>query len=63
LHKEVLARFKKLNIKSYKGFIQPRLVPVMAGDKITDVKIEYPTNFFEQMMDYGKNYSFLPIKN
>ncbi|MEP6626491.1 MAG: hypothetical protein ABJA32_00855, partial [Ginsengibacter sp.] len=63
LHKEVLARFKKLNIKSYKGFIQPRLVPVMDGDKITDVKIEYPTNFFEQMMEYGKNYSFLPIKN
>jgi dipeptidyl-peptidase-3 len=63
LHKEVLARFKKLNIKSYKGFIQPQLVPVMDGDKITDVKIEYPTNFFEQMMEYGKNYSFLPIKN
>jgi dipeptidyl-peptidase-3 len=63
LHKEVLARFKKLNIKSYKGFIQPHLVAVMDGDKITDVKIEYPTNFFEQMMEYGKNYSFLPIKN
>jgi dipeptidyl-peptidase-3 len=63
LHKEVLDRFKKLNIKPYKGFIQPRLVPVMDGDNIKDVKIEYPTNFFDQMMEYGKKYSFLPIKN
>ena len=63
LHKEALERFKKLGVKPYKGFIQPRLVPVMDGDKITDVKIEYPTNFFGQMMEYGKKYAFLPIKN
>ncbi|HEY5392972.1 MAG TPA: hypothetical protein VIJ57_12690, partial [Hanamia sp.] len=63
LHKEVLARYAKLNIKPYKGFIQPELVPVMNGDKITDVKIEYPINFFEQMMEYGKKYSFLPLRN
>ncbi|HET7116585.1 MAG TPA: hypothetical protein VFI29_08850 [Hanamia sp.] len=63
LHKEVLERYKKLDIKPYSGFIQPELVPVMDGDKITDVKIEYPTNFFDQMMDYGKNDSFLPLHN
>lgn len=63
LHKEVLERYKKLNIKPYKGFIQPKLVPVMDGDKITDVKIVYPTNFFDQMMEYGKKYSFLPVDN
>jgi dipeptidyl-peptidase III len=63
LHKEVLERFKKLDIKPYKGFIQPRLVAVMNGDIITDVKMEYPTNFFEQMMEYGKKYSFLPVRN
>ena len=63
LHNEVLQRYKKLNIKPYKGFIQPELVPVMDGDKITDVKIEYPTNFFDQMMEYGKKYSFLPVNN
>ena len=63
LHKEALERFKKLGVNPYKGFIQPRLVPVMDGDKITDVKIEYPTNFFGQMMEYGKKYAFLPIKN
>lgn len=63
LHKEVLERYKKLNIKPYKGFIQPELVPVMDGDTITDVKIVYPTNFFDQMMEYGKKYSFLPVNN
>jgi len=63
LHKEVLARYAKLNMKPYKGFIQPKLVPVMNGDKITDVKVEYPTSFFQQMMEYGSKYAYLPIKN
>lgn len=63
LHKEVLERYAKLNVKPYRGFIQPKLVAVMDGDKITDVKVEYPTSFFAQMMDYGKNYSFLPVNN
>jgi len=63
LHKEVLERYKKLNIKPYKGFMQPKLVPVMDGDNISDVKIEYPTNFFDQMIEYGKNDSYLPVKN
>src|SRR5690606_36511541 len=63
LHKEVLERYAKLDIKPYKGFIQPKLVPVKNGDQITDVRIEYPTSFFQQMMEYGKNYSFLSVKN
>jgi len=63
LHNEVLQRYKKLNLKPYRGFIQPRLVPVMDGDKITDVKVEYPQSFFQQMIEYGKKYSYLPIKN
>ena len=63
LHKEILARYKILNVKPYRGFIQPRLVPVMDGDKITDVQIEYPQSFFEQMMEYGKKYALLPLKN
>lgn len=63
LHKEVLDRFQKLHIKPYKGFIQPKLVPVMNGDEIIDVRIEYPDNFYHQMMEYGKDYSLLPIHN
>ena len=63
LHQEVLERFEKLNVAPYKGFIQPKLVPVMEGDKITDVKIEYPTNFSQQMLEFGKKYSLLPVIN
>ncbi len=63
LHKEILERFAKLNIKPYRGFIQPRLVPIMKGNEITDVKVEYPNDFFGQMMEYGKEYGYLPVKN
>lgn len=63
LHKEVLERYNKLKLKPYKGFIQPRLVAKMDGDKVTDVTVEYPTSFYEQMMEYAKNYSLLPVKN
>lgn len=63
LHKEVLSRYADLNLKAYKGFVQPKLVPVMKDGKITDVKLEYATSFFAQMIEYGKNYSFLPVIN
>lgn len=63
LHKEVLERYAKLDIAPYMGFIQPKLVPVMAGEKITDIKVEYPKAFLDQMLEYGKHYSLLPVKN
>ena len=63
IHKEVLERYKKLNIAPYAGFINPKLVPVMEGEKIIDVKIEYPEDFTEQMIYYAKEYSFLQTYN
>lgn len=63
LLKEVLARYAKLNVKPYKGFIQPKLIPVMNGNEITDVKVAYPTSFYQQMMEFGKKYSYLPVLN
>jgi dipeptidyl-peptidase-3 len=63
LHREVLKRFSKLNVAPYSGFINPRLVPVMEGDKITDVKVEYPDDFSQQMLEYAEKYSFLPTYN
>lgn len=63
LHKEVLERYASLQIAPYPGFIQPKLIPVMTDGKITDVKVEYPMDFVEQMLYYGKNYSLLPVKN
>jgi dipeptidyl-peptidase III len=63
LHKEVKDRFSKLNVAPYKGFIQPRLVAVEKDGKIRDVKVEYPTSFSDQMLEFGKKYSFLPNVN
>lgn len=63
IHKEVLERYKKLSMAPYQGFIQPKLIPVMKDGKITDVKVEYPKSFTDQMMEYGKNYSYLPAEN
>lgn len=63
LHKEVLDRFEKLDIAPYSGFIQPRLVPQIQNEQIVEVKIEYPEDFLQQMLEYGKNHSFLPHYN
>ncbi|WP_256012642.1 dipeptidyl peptidase 3 [Desertivirga xinjiangensis] len=63
LLKEVLDRYAKLNVKAYKGFIQPKLVPVLKGNDIIDIKVTYPDSFYKQMVEYGKNYSFLPVMN
>jgi dipeptidyl-peptidase-3 len=63
LHKEVLDRFAQLNIKPYTGFVNVMLKPVMKGETITDVKLEHPEGFAEQMLYYGKEYNFLPVKN
>lgn len=63
LHKEILDRFEKLKTAPYKGFIQPKLIPIMNGDQIADVKVEYPENFTEQMLYFGKEYGLLPVYN
>ncbi len=63
LHQEVLARYATLNIKPYKGFIQPILTPIEKDGKIIEVKIETPMSFYDQMIAYGKKYAFLPVMN
>lgn len=63
LLKEVRERFDKLNVAAYKGFIQPRLIPVITNDKITDVKTEYPDNFLLNQLELGKQYRLLPEYN
>lgn len=61
LHMEVLDRFAKLNIKPYTGFVNAKLSAEMNGEEITDVTIEFPDNFADQMMYYGKTYNLLPV--
>jgi dipeptidyl-peptidase-3 len=60
---EVHARYKPLNLAPYYGFIQPRLVTVMKNGEIADVVVQYPDDFLGQMLEYGRNYSFLPVVN
>lgn len=60
---EVRERYARLGIPPYSGFINPRLVPVEHDGKIIDVKIEHPTDFTEQMLEYADRYSFLPTWN
>lgn len=59
LHKEVRDRYASLNLKPYGGFINPDIIPVEKDGKIIDYKVEYPADFLQQMLDYGKKYSFL----
>jgi dipeptidyl-peptidase-3 len=63
LHKEILERYANLKMAPYQGFIQPKLTPVMEGDKVIDVKISYPESFTGQMIEYGRKYSLLPNIN
>lgn len=63
LHAEVLERYARLNLAPYGGFINPVLAPVYDGENITDIKVEYPDDYAEQMMKYSKEYSYLPTFN
>ncbi|MBI1184492.1 dihydrofolate reductase [bacterium] len=64
LHKEVLARSAALNIPAYGAFINPKLIAETNDEgEIVNVHIEYPTDFLTEMLEYGKMYANLPIKN
>lgn len=64
LHKEVLERYKKLNLAPYKGFVNPKYEAVTdASGEITDVKVTYDEGYAEQMLRYSKDYSVLPNVN
>ena len=60
LHAEVLKRVKPLNIAPYNGFVYPIFVEVRdQNGKLTDIRLENKQTFIEQMLYYGKHYSFL----
>jgi len=63
LHKEVLARFEKLNIAPYSGFVNPEYELVEKDGEIVDIKVSYVSDFSAQMLKYSKEYSFLPVVN
>ena len=59
LHKEVKERYNALGLKPYGGFINPDIVPVVKNGEVVDYQVNYPTDFLQQHLDYGKNYSFV----
>ena len=64
LHKEILARYEKLHLAPYKGFVNPVYTPEYDKDgNITDVKISYTEGYAEQMLRYSKDYATLPYRN
>ena len=63
LHKEVKERYASLKVAPYSGFINPRLEPVFKEDSVVDVKVNYPSDFAQQMVEYGEKYSTLPDFN
>lgn len=64
LHKEVLARYEKLNLAPYKGFINPVYTPIYdENGKITDVTVSYTEGYAEQHLRYSKEFATLPTYN
>ena len=64
LHAEVLARYARLNLAPYKGFVNPVMKPVLdARGEITDIVLDYTEGYTEQMLRYSRDYSFLPTYN
>lgn len=64
LHAEVLARYEKLHLAPYKGFVNPKYEPVLDADgNVIDVKVDYSEGYAEQMLRYSRDYSNLPSVN
>jgi len=64
LHNEMLARYKKLHLAPYRGFVNP-VYSLVKNEKgiITDVTISYTEGYLEQHLRYSKDYSSLPTNN
>jgi dipeptidyl-peptidase III len=54
LRDEIVARVDELHMPSYTAFVQPRLEAVRGPDgSIVDVRISYPLDLTEQMLEYS----------
>ncbi|MCU0362152.1 MAG: dihydrofolate reductase, partial [Bacteroidales bacterium] len=64
LHNEVLARYEKLNLAPYTGFVNPYISAVYnSSGEIADITLQYTDDYLGQMMYYGKHYSYLDSEN
>jgi len=64
IHEEVLLRYARLNLAPYKGFVNPVMKEVKnSAGEVIDIILDYSEGYVEQMLRYGKDYSFLPTYN
>ena len=60
LHREILARYKKLNLAPYKGFINPKMTLQYDEEGTpTDVLLDYEESYTDQMLRYSDEYGTL----
>jgi dipeptidyl-peptidase-3 len=64
LHREILERFKELDLAPYAGFLNPvyELKTWPCGTP-NDVLIRYDEDYTSQMLRYSSDYGFLPMEN
>ncbi len=64
LHAEILERNKQFVSAPYSGFVNPVLAPKLnSKGEIISIEVKQPKTFAEQMLNYSKKFSFLPLVN
>ena len=64
LHKEIIARYEKLHLAPYKGFINPVYTVIKDSEgNITDITVSYGEGYTDQMLRYSRDYANLPYIN
>ncbi|MDR0830656.1 MAG: dipeptidyl peptidase 3 [Prevotellaceae bacterium] len=60
INEEIRDRYKELNIRPYKGFVNPIYTPIFdKKGKFLDLKIDYTEGYAEQHLRYSRDYSSL----
>lgn len=63
LLKEVHERYDKLDLAPYSGFVNPVYRVVVNNGDTTDIRVSYVDNYAAQMLEYSRDYSYLPLQN
>lgn len=64
LHEEIRARYAKLNLAPYKGFVNPVYkVERDADNNITNITLDFTEGYIDQHLRYSRDYSALPDVN
>lgn len=59
LHREVISRYKALNVAPFSGFVNPVFTPIISNNGVVDVKVDYTEMYIEQMLRYSHSYATL----